>query len=295
MYMRKTHLSFGIIVFALAMHLTACGNDAQQLNESSSIASPEEMAEIVDVVGTDMTPIAGTDVKNGTYPVVVDSSSSMFSIETCELTVEDGHMTARMTMGGTGYRYVYMGTGEQAAAAAESDYIPYEETENGAHTFTVPVEALDKGMECAAFSKKKEKWYDRTLVFRADSLPIDAFAEGVITTPEKLALADGTYQVDVTLGGGSGKASVASPATLVIKDQQATAKIIWSSANYDYMKVSDVRYDAVIEDAHSTFTIPITCFDWNMAVIADTTAMSQPHEIAYTLRFDSASIKKVDE
>jgi hypothetical protein len=63
-----------------------------------------------------------------------------------------------------------MGTGIEAAAANDADYISFEEQKDGTHAFTVPVEALDKEISCAAFSKRKEKWYDRTLVFRADSL-----------------------------------------------------------------------------------------------------------------------------
>ena len=77
---------------------------------------------------------------------------------------------------------------------------------------------------------------------------------------------------------------------LTVKDGKVTAKIVWSSKNYDYMKVGDTKYDAVIEDEHSTFEIPVSCFDWAMAVKADTTAMSEAHEIDYTLTFDSASV-----
>ena len=77
---------------------------------------------------------------------------------------------------------------------------------------------------------------------------------------------------------------------LVDKDGNVTAKIVWSSKNYDYMKVGDTKYDAVIEDEHSTFEIPVSCFDWAMAVKADTTAMSEAHEIDYTLTFDAASV-----
>ena len=240
-----------------------------------------------------MTPIDGSQIKDGVYDITVDSSSSMFQIVSCKLTVANGSMTAQMTTGGTGYLYVYMGTGEQAANADESEYIPFVEDAAGAHTYTVPVEALDAGVPCAAFSKNKEKWYDRTLVFRADSLPADAFAEGIVTTAEDLALADGDYQVDVTLEGGSGRASVESPAQMTAENGKVTATIVWSSSNYDYMKVNGVRYDAVIENDRSVFTIPVTCFDWKMAVVADTIAMSQPHEIDYALRFDSASITPV--
>ena len=274
----------------------AANTDSQQADSqptSNAVASADEMAGVEDVVEEGMTPIDGSQVKDGVYDITVDSSSSMFQIVSCELTVENGSMTAQMTMGGTGYLYVYMGTGEQAANADESEYIPFVEDAAGAHTYTVPVEALDAGVPCAAFSKNKEKWYDRTLVFRADSLPTDAFAEGVVTTAEDLSLADGAYQVDVTLEGGSGRASVESPAQMAVENGKVTATIVWSSSNYDYMKVDGVRYDAVIENDRSVFTIPVTCFDWKMAVVADTIAMSQPHEIDYALRFDSASISPV--
>ena len=274
----------------------AANTDSQQADSqptSNAVASADEMAGVEDVVEEGMTPIDGSQVKDGVYDITVDSSSSMFQIVSCKLTVANGSMTAQMTMGGTGYLYVYMGTGEQAANADESEYIPFVEDAAGAHTYTVPVEALDAGVPCAAFSKNKEKWYDRTLVFRADSLPADAFAEGIVTTAEDLALADGDYQVDVTLEGGSGRASVESPARMTVENGKVTATIVWSSSNYDYMKVDGVRYDAVIENDRSVFTIPVTCFDWKMAVVADTIAMSQPHEIDYALRFDSASISPV--
>ena len=287
-------------LLAALMLTSGCGSSASQQQTdtaaqtsetgTSNVASASDMAEVEDVVEDGMIPIAGDQVKDGTYHVTVKSSSKMFDITACELTVEGGKMTAVMHMGGTGYLYVYMGTGEQAAAASESDYIPFTEEADGTHSFTVPVDALDEGIDCAAFSKKKEKWYDRTILFRADSLPMDALADGVVTTPADLGLADGTYTADVALAGGSGRASVESPAQLTVKDGNVTAKIVWSSKNYDYMKVGDTKYDAVIEDEHSTFEIPVSCFDWAMAVKADTTAMSEAHEIDYTLTFDAASV-----
>ena len=56
--------------------------------------------------------------------------------------------------------------------------------------------------------------------------------------------------------------------------------------------VPKLPHEAVLsfEDEHSTFEIPVSCFDWAMAVKADTTAMSEAHEIDYTLTFDSASV-----
>lgn len=280
--------------------LSGCGADssadtsgsADTGSASSQVASASEMVKPEQVVEDDMEPVPGSDVKDGVYQVTVDSSSSMFNITSCELTVQNGNMTAVMTMGGTGYLYVFMGTGEEAAQAQQSSYIPFEENEKGEHTFTVPVEALDAGIDCAAFSKNKEKWYDRTLVFRADSLPADALSNNAITTPESLNLEDGTYSIDVSLEGGSGRASVKSPATLTVADGNVTAKIIWSSANYDYMKVDGTQFNCLNTEGNSTFEIPVTGFDYKMPVSADTTAMSTPHEIEYTLYFDSSTLQK---
>lgn len=287
-----------VISFVLAaLLLSGCGSAAPADSGSAAadtkgkVATADDMTEIVDVVEDGMEAIPAGDLKDGVYDVTVDSSSTMFRVVECELTVENGTMTAVMTMGGTGYLYVYMGTGAEAVQAEESSYIPFEETEDGTHTFTVPVEALDTGISCAAFSKNKEMWYDRTLVFRADSLPVKAFADGVVATPESLGLADGSYTVEVALEGGSGRASVESPAELTIADGKATATIVWSSSNYDYMKVDGEQYDPVNTEGNSTFEIPVSGFDYKMAVSADTTAMSTPHEIEYTLYFDSASIQ----
>ena len=258
---------------------------------SAQIASAEEMAAPEQVGEEGMEPINGEQVNDGVYDITVDSSSRMFHITSCELTVQDGKMSAVMTMSGTGYLYVFMGTGEQAVQADESEYIGFEQTDSGEHTFTVPVEALDKEISCTAFSKNKKKWYDRTLVFRADSLPTDALSEAVRTTPESLQLQDGTYTVEVTLTGGSGRATVSSPAELVVADGTVTARLVWSSPNYDYMKVDGVQYNPVNTEGNATFDIPVTVFDYKMPVSADTTAMSTPHEIEYFLYFDSSSIK----
>ena len=258
---------------------------------SAQVASAEEMAAPEQVGEEGMEPINGEQVNDGVYDITVDSSSRMFHITSCELTVQDGKMSAVMTMSGTGYLYVFMGTGEQAVQADESEYIGFEQTDSGEHTFTVPVEALDKEISCTAFSKNKKKWYDRTLVFRADSLPTDALSEAVRTTPESLQLQDGTYTVEVTLTGGSGRATVSSPAELVLADGTVTARLVWSSPNYDYMKVDGVQYNPVNTEGNAAFDIPVTVFDYKMPVSADTTAMSTPHEIEYFLYFDSSSIK----
>ena len=94
----------------------------------------------------------------------------MFKIVDCELTVANGEMTAVMTLSGTGYGKLFMGTAEEAANADESDCIPFVENAEGAYTYTVPVAALDTPVNCAAWSIKKEEWYDRELVFSSEGI-----------------------------------------------------------------------------------------------------------------------------
>lgn len=108
--------------------------------------------------------------------------------------------------------------------------------------------------------------------------------------PMKVDMSDGTYKIDVVLGGGSGRATITSPATLVVKEGCAYAQIEWSSSHYDYMKVGETTYDPINTDGNSVFELPVTVMDKPMDVIADTTAMSVPHEIEYTLTFASDSI-----
>ena len=111
-------------------------------------------------------------------------------------------------------------------------------------------------------------------------------AETVLTKEETgLGFQDGTYQMEVELLGGSGRASVTSPAKVEIKDGKAVATLEWSSPNYDYMVVDGEKYLPVNTEGNSVFQIPVEAFDQDIVVIADTVAMSTPHEIEYTLNF----------
>ena len=277
-------------------------------------------------------PVYADQIVDGTYDITVESSSSMFKVIACSLTVVDGKMSADMTLSGTGYEKLYMGTDSEAAAAAESDCIPYTENTDGSYAYTVPVEALNKEINCAAFSSRSQKWFPRTLIFQSASLPEGAVAE-MTDAPEENAggevqetavkdtegillpevddvdstdknykkaseakaseiqyapvnLADGKYTIPVSMDGGSGRATVESPAEMKVENRRATAVLRWSSPNYDYMVVDGLLYEPVNTEGNSVFEIPVTKFDGDMKVIADTTAMSQPYEIEYTLDFD---------
>lgn len=107
---------------------------------------------------------------SGIYNITVNSSSSMFRVIDCVLTSKNGKMTAVLTLSGTGYDYLCLGTKEEAAAADSSTWVPYVADANGKYTYEIPVEALDNGIAVAAFSHKNQIWYDRILTFQSSTL-----------------------------------------------------------------------------------------------------------------------------
>lgn len=295
----KYAVSGGIfwMFFALNSFTVIAGEqteNADMAGNSAQVAQISEMAAAEDVVKDWMIPITGEELKDGIYEIQVSSSSAMFEVEECELTVKNGVMTAVMTMSGTGYLKVYMGTGEEAVATSEDAYIPFKEREDGRHTYEVPVDALDSGIACTAYSRRREKWYDRILVFEASSLPDEAFTDVRWTTIEELGLADGNYLIHVSLGGASGKTKVESPAVLEVKDGHAFAEIVFGSANYDYVLIDDEKYELINTEGNSAFRIPVKGFDYDIPIVADSIALGTPREIDYTLFFDSATMKEAE-
>ena len=116
-----------------------------------------------------------------------------------------------------------------------------------------------------------------------------------LVTPQQLNLADGEYTAEGHLEGGSGRASITSPVTLTVKNAELTALIEFSSPYYDYMLVDGEKYEPVNTDGNSTFSIPLKGFDAGCQVIADTVAMSEPHEITYEIVLDSSTLKNKEE
>lgn len=271
------------------------GAEEEAASETEShVAGEGDKIEETEVVEEGMSPVYAKDINEGTYPVEMVSSSSMFKADHTELVVEGEEMKAILYMTSEAYLYMFAGTAEEADKASEEDYILPEEIGDGMRTFTLPLAALDSGESYAAYSKKKELWYDRTLLFRVDSLPMDAFKEGVFTTLESLGLSEGEYTADVTLTGGSGRAGIESPAKLSVGADGAVLEVIWSSSNYDYMIVGEEKFLPTNTEGNSTFEIPAAYFDRPIKVLADTTAMSEPHEIEYAITIDSSSIKPAE-
>ncbi len=123
-------------------------------------------------------------------------------------------------------------------------------------------------------------------------LVVVALALGACASTGPARPAPGEYRVAVSLTGGSGRATVASPARLVVTGDAMTAEVVWSSPHYTWMEVGGTRYTPVsAQGQNSTFSIPVT-LDADIQVTAETVAMSRPHQIAYTLRFDSTTLTR---
>ncbi|MCI6857675.1 MAG: hypothetical protein MR867_00070 [Eubacterium sp.] len=127
-------------------------------------------------------------------------------------------------------------------------------------------------------------------------LPVFLFMSFLIILPvegkeENSDLKDGIYEMEIVLEGGSGRASVRSPAKLVVKDGRAVGRVEWSSSHYDYMIVDGKKYFPVNDSGNSVFEIPVTIFGKPVKIVADTTAMSVPHEVEYTMIFSAKQEK----
>jgi hypothetical protein len=111
---------------------------------------------------------------DGTYAIEVDTDSSMFRADSCELTVADGTYTATLVLPGEGFSRLYFGTAEEAAAADDADIYDYYLNDEGKYTFDIPVSALDEELPVAAFGHRRDTWYDHTITFASPAEDSDA-------------------------------------------------------------------------------------------------------------------------
>lgn len=111
-------------------------------------------------------------------------------------------------------------------------------------------------------------------------------------------LEDGTYVPTMfTVSGGTGKVKITCPEVDLTKGA-AQARIEFSSPHYEWVKVDGVQYDPEnADDAdrdNSVFNIPVS-LDEEMTISGLTTAMSEPHEIEYTLFISLTQEEEGDE
>lgn len=291
-------------VKALVLSVTVC----TVMTGSSAVFAAEEKTETVEAAEESAEENTeeseqeqtGDALKDGVYSAKFDTDSGMFHVNESQdgkgvLTVKDGKMTIHVSLVSKSILNLFPGLAEDAAKeGAElleptTDSVTYSDgyTEE-VYGFDIPVPYLDKEFDVALIGKKG-KWYDHK-VSVSEAQPLEAEGKSV----EDLKLEDGSYTVEVVLEGGSGKATVESPAALEIKDGKASAVLVWSSPNYDYMLVDGEKYERTNTEGNSTFEIPVSGFDYQMPVVGNTVAMSTPHEIEYTLQFDSASVKEAN-
>ena len=256
---------------------------------ASGIAGEEDMTDVIDIVPEGMEPVTVDRLNEGIWPVSVDVSSAMFKATGCDLIVENGTMTAVLYMKSESYSYMFPGEAEDAAKAGEDELIPLLTAEDGRRYFILPVDALDAGYVCAALSARKQLWYPRTLLFRADSLPLNAWKSEYLVTAETLGLADGEYTCGVTLGG-EGRAALLSPAKLTVEDGVCMAEIVFSTKKIDYVIVGGEKYEPVATEDGAAFLVPVAAFGMKLSIVVDSTAMKPAVEVQYTMTFDAETL-----
>ena len=277
----------------LAASLAGCGSSASSMASSASSEAVSSVAEsaVSEAASESAAASSARTLEDGTYTAEFDTDSSMFHVNEASdgkgtLTVEDGQMTLHISLQSKKIVNLYVGMAADAPdheadwLQPTTDTVTYSDgTSEEVYGFDVPVEALDTDFQLAILGTKG-KWYDHTVSVRN----VEAQAAEAVETP-----ADGSYTCEVTLEGGSGRATVDSPAALTVADGKMTATIVWSSPNYDYMIVDGEKYLPTNTEGNSTFEIPVSALGTPLSVVADTVAMSTPHEIEYTLTFSAPS------
>ncbi|MCI6469357.1 MAG: iron transporter [Lachnospiraceae bacterium] len=301
-----------IIVGGLSACLLLGGCGAGQAADATSAESTVAAQESTAAQAESAEAIAGTteaaatetaqneaQLPDGVYTAEFSTDSSMFHVsEACDgkgtLTVKDGVMTIHISLGSKKILNLYPGLAEDAAKDGAvlleptTDTVTYSDgmTEE-VYGFDVPVPVIGEEFNLALIGTKG-KWYDHKVKVS------DPVAEGAADTFDLSAVEDGSYTIKLTMEGGSGRASIQSPAQLAIADGAATAILEWSSPNYDYMLVNGEKYLPVNTEGNSVFEVPVEALDAPLTMIGDTVAMSTPHEVEYTVTFHSETLESAE-
>ncbi len=304
----KTLMNKIIIVGGLSACLLLGGCGAGQAADATSAEStfaaqestvtPTESTETAETVSTE-TAQDKAQLPDGVYTAEFSTDSSMFHVsEACDgkgtLMVKDGVMTIHISLGSKKILNLYPGLAEDAAKDGAvlleptTDTVTYSDgmTEE-VYGFDVPVPVIGEEFDLALIGTKG-KWYDHKVKVS------DPVAEGAADTFDLSAVEDGSYTIELTMEGGSGRASIQSPAQLAIADGAATAILEWSSPNYDYMLVNSEKYLPVNTEGNSVFEVPVEALDVPLTMIGDTVAMSTPHEVEYTVTFHSETLESAE-
>lgn len=302
----KKRVSIVVTLLMAGALLAGCGNKADNAaSDVSTEASIDAVQDSSESLGSGADTEMDTgrtadaegviDLEDGVYSADFETDSSMFHVnEACDgkgtLTVKDGKASIHISLTSKNIVNLFYGLAEDAQKDGAEllepvvDTVTYSDgmTEE-VYGFDVPVPALDEEFDLALIGTKGV-WYDHKVKV-TNPEPMEA---------ETTELSDGTYTVELDFEGGSGKASISSPATINVADGKITATFEWSSPNYDYMIVDGEKYLPVNEDGNSVFEIPVASLDEPMTVIGDTVAMSKPHEIEYTITFHPDTVTEAE-
>ena len=304
----KTLMNKIIIVGGLSACLLLGGCGAGQAADATSAEStvaaqestvtPTEITETAETVSTEIAQDKA-QLPDGVYTAEFSTDSSMFHVsEACDgkgtLTVKDGVMTIHISLGSKKILNLYPGLAEDAAKDGAvlleptTDTVTYSDgmTEE-VYGFDVPVPVIEEEFDLALIGTKG-KWYDHKVKVS------DPVAEGAADTFDLSAVEDGSYTIELTMEGGSGRASIQSPTQITVADGAATATLEWSSPNYDYMLVNGEKYLPVNTEGNSVFEVPVEALDAPLTMIGDTVAMSTPHEVEYTVTFHSDTLQNAE-
>lgn len=308
----KTLMNKIIIVGGLSACLLLGGCGAGQAADATSAESavatqestvtPTESTEVAETVSTETTQNEA-QLPDGIYTAEFSTDSSMFHVsEACDgkgtLTVKDGVMTIHISLGSKKILNLYPGLAEDAVKDGAvllqptTDTVTYSDgmTEE-VYGFDVPVPVIGEEFDLALIGTKG-KWYDHKVKV-SDPVAADS-REAANGSFAMSTLADGRYTIELTMEGGSGRASIQSPAQLAVSDGAATATLEWSSPNYDYMLVNGEKYLPVNTEGNSVFEVPVEALDAPLTMIGDTVAMSTPHEVEYTVTFHSETLESTE-
>ena len=275
----KTLMNKIIIVGGLSACLLLGGCGAGQAADATSAEStvaaqestvtPTESTETAETVSTE-TEQDKAQLPDGVYAAEFSTDSSMFHVsEACDgkgtLTVKDGVMTIHISLGSKKILNLYPGLAEDAAKDGAvlleptTDTVTYSDgmTEE-VYGFDVPVPVIGEEFDLALIGTKG-KWYDHKVKV-SDPVAEDS-REAANGFFDMSALADGSYTIELTMEGGSGRASIQSPTQITVADGAATAILEWSSPNYDYMLVNGEKYLPVNTEGNSVFEVPVEALD----------------------------------
>lgn len=285
-----------IAMLSLSVALVGGCGDKNQAEQSETASSDKN----TEAASKKQEENEEAELADGTYTAEFNTDSSMFQVnEACEgkgiLTVEDGKMTIHISLKSKRILNLYPGLAKDAKKDGAELLEPTEDTvtysdgmTEEVYGFDVPVPSLDEEFDLALVGEKGT-WYDHKVSVSNPEPYEEEESESASV------LEDGSYTMELTFEGGSGKASIESPATVKVEGEEMTATLIWSSPNYDYMLVDGEKYLPVNTEGNSVFEVPLAALDEPITMIGDTVAMSKPHEVEYTLTFHSNTAKPVEQ